>query len=138
MNAKTKAKYDKILKEAEIAAIKAAEEQLKKLQNRGPAFAVVENSPTDGIFYDKNKPTKVVGTMLDVCGFGWVVLNNARTGFAQYMKSIRRGSNGYYGGMSISPRTTRQEMSVNEEAARAMAKVFEKYGFDAYTQSRID
>ena len=138
MNAKTKAKYDAILKEADVAATKAADVQLKKLQGQGPAFAVVENSKSDGIFYNRNKPTRIVGTMLDVCGFAWVVIENARTGFAQYVKKIERGGNGYYGGMSISARTMRQEMSVNQEAARAMADVFEKYGIKAYTQSRID
>lgn len=138
ISAKTKAKYDAILKEAEAAGTKAANEKLAELQGNGPAFAVVENSPTDGIFYNKNKPTKVVGTMLDVCGFAWTIIENARTGFAQYLKSIGRASNGYRGGMTVYARTKRQEMSVNVAYARAVAKVFTEYGFSSYIGSRID
>lgn len=37
-----------------------------------PAFAVVENAPGDGVFYNPKAPTKVVGSMFDVCGFVWL------------------------------------------------------------------
>ena len=42
-----------------------------------PAFAVVENDPGD-MFHDASKPTRVVDTMSDVCGWVWVNIDNRR------------------------------------------------------------
>ena len=42
-----------------------------------PAYAVVENDPGD-LFHDPGKPTRVVDTMFDVCGFVWVTIDNRR------------------------------------------------------------
>lgn len=139
-NAKRNETFERIIQEATEAGNKAGVAKLAELEGAGPAFAVVENSPNDGIFYDKSKPTRVVGTMLDVCGFAWVTLSNARTAFAQYLKKTERASNGYYGGMTVNLRfgTFRQEMSVNEAQARAAAEVFTKAGFEARMESRID
>lgn len=139
-NIKRNEAFEKIMQEATEAGNKAGAEKLAQLEGNGPAFAVIENSPKDGIFYDKAKPTRVVGTMLDVCGFAWVMLTNARGAFAQYFKKTDRASNGYRGGMTISVRFSgfRQEMSVNEAQARAAADVFNKYGFEARMESRID
>ena len=42
-----------------------------------PAFNVVENAPGD-MFHDASKPTRVVDTMSDLCGFAWVSVDNRR------------------------------------------------------------
>ena len=42
-----------------------------------PAFAVVENDPGD-MFHDASKPTRVVDTISDVCGWVWVNIDNRR------------------------------------------------------------
>ena len=42
-----------------------------------PAYAVMENAAGD-LFYDPSKPTRVVGTMADLCGFVCISVNNRR------------------------------------------------------------
>jgi len=53
-----------------------------------PAFAVVENDPGD-MFHDPDKPTRVVGTMFDVCGFVWVDVDNRRKNGAPGARMLR-------------------------------------------------
>jgi hypothetical protein len=63
----------------ETAAIAASEAYAAYVAGHytAPAFAVVENAAGD-IFHDPGKPTKVVGTMFDVCGFVSVTVDNRR------------------------------------------------------------
>jgi len=80
------------------------------------------------------------------CGFGDVKIVPARGSFVKYLKDIKIGSNGWNGGWRISSYDIMrghdlcgtQSMSIKEEACDAFAKVLEKYGITAYSQSRAD
>ena len=80
------------------------------------------------------------------CGFGNVTIRPARGSFVKYLKDNKIGSNGWNGGWSISSYDIMrghelcgtQSMSIKEEACDAFAKVLEKYGMTAYSQSRAD
>ena len=80
------------------------------------------------------------------CGFGNVNIRPARGPFVKYLKDNKIGSNGWNGGWSISSYDIMrghdlcgtQSMSIKEEACDAFAKVLEKYGMTAYSQSRAD
>ena len=80
------------------------------------------------------------------CGFGDVKIVPARGTLVKYLKDIKIGSNGWNGGWRISSYDIMrghklchtQSMSIKEEACDAFAKVLEKYGITAYSQSRAD
>ncbi len=80
------------------------------------------------------------------CGFGNVLIRPAQGPFVKYLKGVKIGSNGWNGGWSISSYDIMrghdlcgtQSMSIKEEACDAFAKVLEKYGMTAYSQSRAD
>ena len=122
-----------IIDEARKAGREAADEKLTGLQRKGPQFAILDEN-------------KIVGTMLDVCGFAHLKIA-ARGKFYLLAKKLSQGqhqrficSNGYYGGglLSIFDSTHRQEMSVNIAACQGQAKVLEAYGIKCQIQSRID
>lgn len=147
----TNEKVLKVLKQAQQRGREKAQEKLAELVQRGPVFAVVENSPKDGIFYDPTKPTRTIDTMLDVCGFA---NNRIKAKGSFYLIAKRLAGEraydgngirfmcgrGYYGGgsLSIFDMTFRQEMSVNEAAADGVAEVLNSWGIEASTESRID
>jgi len=129
----THAKVLSVISEARQAGEIAATEQLEKLQSAGPQWAV-----TDG--------SKVVGQMLDVCGFASLRIK-ARGKFYLLAKrmTLQRQyrflcGKAYYGGgrLSIFDSSMRQEMSINVAAARAHAEILEKYGIEARVASQID
>jgi hypothetical protein len=80
------------------------------------------------------------------CGFGNVNIRPARGAFVKYLKSNGIGDSGWNGGYTISSYDIMrghklcgtQSMSIKEEACDAFAKVLEKYGMTAYSQSRAD
>lgn len=80
------------------------------------------------------------------CGFGNVNIRPARGSFVKYLKDNRIGSNGWNGGWTVSSYDIMrshelcgtQSMSIKEEACDAFARVLEKYGMTAYSQSRAD
>ena len=81
------------------------------------------------------------------CGFANVKVYPARGRFVSFMKKADIGSNGYKGGWRISyydimPNDHKyrgtQSMDIKEEGCRAFADALEKYGIEAYMESRAD
>ena len=81
------------------------------------------------------------------CGFANVSIHPARGRFVSFMKKADIGSNGYKGGWRISyydimPKDHEyrgtQSMDIKEEGCNAFADALEKYGIDAYMESRAD
>ena len=81
------------------------------------------------------------------CGFANVKITPARGRLVKFLKEMEIGSNGYQGGWRISyydmmPKEHRyshtQSMDIKEEGCNAFADALEKYGIDAYMESRAD
>jgi hypothetical protein len=77
-----------------------------------PAFAVVDNAPGD-LFHNPGKPTKVVGTMFDVCGFVNVKVDNSRRNGAPGARLIKEfkvhgTTEGYNGDLKMGAFTLRK------------------------------
>ena len=81
------------------------------------------------------------------CGFANVKVYPARGKFIKFLKEMGIGSNGYKGGWRISyydmmPKGHRyghtQSMDIKEEGCNAFADALEKYGIEAYMESRAD
>ena len=122
-----------VIIEARKAGWVAAQQKLQDLQDQGPTIAVCDGR-------------KVVGRMLDVCGFANLKIS-ARGKFFQLAKKLADNPqqrfhccNAYYGGgsLGIFDSTHRQEMSVNIAACQGQANVLRGYGIEATVTSRID
>lgn len=80
------------------------------------------------------------------CGFAWVTIRPARGAFVQFMKSLDKGRNGYYGGYEISTNVIERETGVNfgqsyerkMAAAEAFAETLQKWGINAVAEGRLD
>ena len=81
------------------------------------------------------------------CGFANVSIRPARGRLVKFLKEMKIGDNGYGGGWRISyydlmPKGHRyghtQSMDIKEEGCSAFAKALEKYGVEAYMESRAD
>ena len=74
------------------------------------------------------------------CGFAWVHISNANSGFVRWLKANSVGSKHYKGGWQIwnPTRNGTQSMSVLETAAKAFADVLKAYEIKAYADSRGD
>jgi len=132
----TPEKVKEVVQECRRAGALASEEKLKELQGNGAQW-IVKDSFTG----------KPVGTMLDLCGGAWVVID-AKQGFYRVAKkvaedrSLRFSCNRNYGGggmFSVYDMNARQEISVNEAASRAVADVLKKHGVKVkYVKTYID
>lgn len=114
--------YSNILLEATKAANEAGDAWVAA--HTRPAFAVMDGN-------------RCVGQLLDVCGFGYVQVDDKRTGFAKWLKKVQDGYN------SVVRLNTkyrmRQELGLNEATAYAACAVFQKYGVKGVSvYSRID
>jgi hypothetical protein len=75
------------------------------------------------------------------CGFAWVLIKPARGAYVNYLKSIKVGSNGCYGGWEIwNPSGNGSQcMDAKMAGARAYAAEVERLGGPKMSaQSRID
>ena len=81
------------------------------------------------------------------CGFANVKIYPARGRLVKFLKDLGIGDNGYKGGWRISyydlmPKGHRyghtQSMDIKEEGCSAFAHALEKYGIEAYMESRAD
>lgn len=124
-----KTNFEVIMREAVIAANEAGDKWVA--EHTRPAFAVYNTNVLTG------KPVgECLGTMLDVCGFGFVEITDRRTAFAKFIKKTY-GSN-----RSVPIRhkySGRQEWSLNESTAYAVLGVLNKHGIKGCSvYSRID
>jgi hypothetical protein len=73
------------------------------------------------------------------CGFAWIILKDARKGFAKWAKAQGIGRpDSYYGGINVWIADYNQSMSKKETFASAVAGVLNKHGIDARPMSRMD
>jgi hypothetical protein len=135
----------RIISEARTVGQAAAEKQLQVLKSAGPRFAMVENAKGD-FLSDSTKPEVVVGTMLDNCGGAYLSIS-ARTPFYRVAKKVCEDSSlsfschksVYSGGiLSIYNITNRQEMSVMEEAYKAIADYLKTHNIESRVVTYID
>lgn len=114
--------FDAILKEATEAANAAGDKWVA--EHTEPAYAVMNGN-------------QCVGKLLDVCGFGFVQINDKRTAFAKYIKDIQ---NGYTTSVSLRHKYKgRQEWGLNEATAYAILRVLQSHGIKGVSvYSRID
>jgi hypothetical protein len=73
-----------------------------------------------------------------VCGFAWVTVRPATTGFARWLLKSKRARVGYHGGAQIWVHDFGQSMARKEAYARAFAKVLVEAGYSAVADSRLD
>ena len=130
-----------VLMNAQRSGIEAGESKLKELQKAGPRWAVK----------DENK-NKIVGTLLDVCGFAALHL----AGHSKIVRAIKligkpdRYRDLSYNGFSISKNdyrggyglranlSNRQELSVQECAVESFCDYCKAHGLECSWSSRID
>jgi hypothetical protein len=132
----TPEKVKEVVLECRQAGKIASEKQLAKLRGEGDKWIV-----SDGF------TGREVGRMLDLCGGAWVVIN-AKQGFYRVAKKVAEdrhlrfscGRNYGGGGMfSVYDTNNRQEMSVNEASANAVADTLRKHGVKVeYIKTYID
>lgn len=141
LNDEHKAVMVLLLKAREIGK-KAAQEQFSKLQKAGSKWAVKDSATN-----------KLVGGMLDVCGFAsmrvpgrskivkaFKKLGEKTQYEKEYIYDRMRISKSYYSGynLNINLNIGRQEMSVNEEAVFAASEFLNNAGLKCDWESRID
>jgi hypothetical protein len=125
-----------MVSEAHAAGTEAAQKQLDALRGQGPQYQVVDEANPNAHLGDPG------WQMLDLCGFGWVHIDE--NGNSRKMRLLREvlGRDcykSYYGGWDcFHANVGRQEVSVNLAYARAAAEVLKSYGYKAYAQSRLD
>jgi hypothetical protein len=91
---------------------------------------------------DESKPTYFIEG--GVCGFASIIIKPARGKFVDELKKRKIGYVGYYGGYSVSSwefaPSIRQDQSYERACAAASGavEVLQKYGINAYVDSRID
>lgn len=74
------------------------------------------------------------------CGFAWVTIKPARGKFVNFLKHVKIGRSGDYGGYCVSnpSKVSTQWMNPKFQGAVAFASVLNKYGIYAIAQQRID
>ena len=105
---------------------------------------IVVGTPTTffGNEIDKSKPTYFIEG--GVCGYASIVIKPARGKFVAELKKRGIGSAHYYGGYAVSSwefaPSIRRDQSYERAfaAAKGAVEVLEKYGINAYVDSRID
>lgn len=73
-----------------------------------------------------------------VCGFAGIVVKDARSSFAKWLKANDLARNNYEGGKYIPVHEYGQSLTRKEAHATAMAEVLRAHGVDCRADSRID
>jgi hypothetical protein len=75
-----------------------------------------------------------------LCGFGWVNIKPARGKFVKYLKDIKAGRSGYYGGFDVGMSQFSRSQSYERAmaAAKAFSEVLNRNGIKAYADGRLD
>ncbi len=120
----------RIYKEAYAAGLQAGKEAI-------PTPMIV-GQPSTPLGNDVDFTKKTYFVSEGACGFAWVNISPARGAFVTYLKSIKAGSKGYYGGFEIWVREFGQSITRKEAFAGAFAKVLNSYGINASAGSRLD
>lgn len=100
-----------------------------------PQFVVGTPTTPLGNDIDFTKKTYVLNGL---CGFAWVTIFPARGSFVTYLKSKGIGGKAYGGGYQIWVSEFGQSVDLKSAYAGAFAAVLNKYGINAYGQSRLD
>ncbi len=134
-----------LVKEAQKIGRNAAQEQLKKLEKAGPRWALKDAFTGES-----------AGTMLDVCGFAWLITpgrgkivkafkklggqDGRITGHKEYFLEGMRISKCYSGpGYNLELKLTyNQYMSVAEAAVKTVSDFLNKNELECSWNSRID
>ena len=126
--------YEEVLHEMKVAGDQAGDQWLK--EHTKPAFIVTESK----LF--SNEPGKVVGGMLDLCGFASIRIADKRKSFPKYFISKLKTESGYgcASSLMIRYKHNRQEMGLNESMMEASWKVLKHYSLTdgLYPHSYID
>jgi len=130
----TEEKVKQIVRECREAGRIASIQKLNELQGKGIQWVVKDGNRT-------------VGGMLDLCGFASIHID-AKQGFYRVAKKVAEDNSlrfmcgkGYPSGgrFNVFDTNNRQEISVNEASAKAVASVLESYGVTGvYVSSRLD
>ena len=138
--------YEEILKEAQQAADKAANEKFENMKKAGPKFSVHNSDLMD------TKIGPPIGYLLDNCGGAYLLLDG-RDPLVRHFKKVGRKhgcwyqwgncsiTKGAYKGYQLSiqyPLRRRQEMGIHEVANEAAAKVLKSHGINVYVKTYID
>ena len=73
-----------------------------------------------------------------VCGFAWIVVKDARKGFAKWLKDNHIGSKYYRGGWEIFADCCDQSYEKAKRYAETFEKVLKQNGVECYFESRLD
>jgi hypothetical protein len=123
--------YKDVMKEATEAAERAGNAWLRAAMARGPAYVVVDD-------FEPDPKKKIVGSLLDSCGFSYPIFRDKRTGFAKWYKK-ENGERDLYNVRLRTINSMRQELGLAEAETRAALEVFNKYGIKGLGfYSRID
>lgn len=113
--------------------------------NAGKVAATAVTPPTmvlgDADIFGKMKPNGNTYVVQEgVCGFAKVVIKPANSFFVNQLKKsgLRHVNNSYYGGAEFGISEYGQSMVRKECFAAAFAGVLQKYGINAYSESRMD
>lgn len=117
-----------VFEKANKAADEAGAAQYAKLVAAGPKWVVT----------DELQGGKPIDTMLDLCGFGWVILKDKRHPFHKWLKKNQGSRYSGYAVPIYSEWKRRQEVSINEAMAEAAAKVYNENDIPCYVESRLD
>ena len=122
-------KYRRIFGDALDAGMKAGAAAVP------PEMVVYEANPITGERIP-GRPTYRVPE--GPCGFAWINVRPATTGFARWLKKNGLARKAYHGGIDINVREYGQSLVRKEAYAKAFAKVLRDYGIKAYEGSRMD
>lgn len=95
--------------------------------------------PTPMVVSDEISGYTYAPVMDGACGFAWVKLRPANSGFARFL--IKKGlarTDSYAGGANVWVREFGQSYERKIAMAYAMAEIFDAAGFKAYGQGRLD
>lgn len=116
----------------------------KAANEAGDAWCASHTQPVHVVIQDigpnRGKP---VATMLDLCGFSWIVMTDKRTAFAKWVKNV------FYKDAPLMQNSTflhlphkyrdRQEIGLREACSRAAIEVLHQHGIQHIRhESRVD
>jgi hypothetical protein len=115
--------FSSIIKEATKAANEAGDQWMA--EHSRPAYEVLD------------KRGRVIGQMLDVCGFAWIIIKDRRTSFAKWAEKTGIASHDF---LHIAHKyKMRQELGLAEACGKAALQVLVNHEIKGlYFESRID